>query len=75
MSTAEMAFIDTTELQQSKSIIDNTLVHSQTFDLCVYQYCLIELWLHLSLVVVNALKTLSSRLAASWGHNSMVGVV
>ena len=39
MSTAEMAFIDTTEFQQSKSIIDNTLVHSQTFDLCVYQYC------------------------------------
>ena len=38
MSTAKMAFIDTTELQQPKSIMDNMLVHSQTFDLCVYQY-------------------------------------
>ena len=75
MPTAKMAFIDTAELQQPKSIMDNTLVHSQTFDLCVYQYCLIELWLHLSLVVVNALKTLSSRLAASRGHDPMVGVV
>ena len=39
MSTAEMAFIDTTEFQRPKGIMDNTLVHSQTFDLCVYQYC------------------------------------
>ena len=38
MSTAKMAFIDTTELQRPKSIMDNTFVHSQTFDLCVYKY-------------------------------------
>ena len=39
MSIAEMALIDTTEFQRPKNMMDNTLVHSQTFDLCVYQRC------------------------------------